>query len=80
MTQIFTSDLIKLEKTMNKELQKLYLWLNINRLSLNVTKTNFIIFHPYDKPLKQHITLKILFCLHLWRILMYFVCLCLCMV
>ena len=44
---------------MNKELQKLYLWLNINRLSLNVTKTNFIIFQPYNKPLKQHITLKI---------------------
>ena len=73
MTQIFTSDLIKLEKTMNKELQKLYLWLNINRLSLNVTKTNFIIFHPYNKPLKQHITLKNLFCIPLWRISMYFV-------
>ena len=54
-----SDDLIKIEKTVNKELQKLYLWLNINRLSLNVTKINFIIFHPYNKPLKQHITLKI---------------------
>ena len=54
-----SDDLIKLEKTVNKELQKLYLWLNVNRLSLNVSKTNLIIFHPYNKPLKQYITLKI---------------------
>ena len=54
-----SDDLIKLEKTVNKELQKLYLCLNVNRLSLNVTKTNFIIFHPYNKPLKKYITLKI---------------------
>ena len=54
-----SDDLIKLEKTVNKELQKLHLWLNVNRLSLNVSKTNFIIFHPYNKPLKQYITLKI---------------------
>ena len=50
-------DLVQLEKIVNKELKKLYL--NINRLSLNVSKTNFIIFHPYNKPLKQHITVKI---------------------
>ena len=54
-----SNDLSKLEKTVNKELKKLYLWLNINRLSLNVSKTNFLIFHPYNKLLKQHITLKI---------------------
>ena len=48
-----------LEKIVNKELQKLYLWLNVNRLSLNLDKTNYIIFHPYNKPLKQHITIKI---------------------
>ena len=54
-----SNDLIKLENTVNKELKKLYFWLNVNRLSLNVSKTNYIIFHPYNKPLKQHITLKI---------------------
>ena len=48
-----------LEKTVNKELDKLYLWLNVNRLSLNIEKTNFTIFHPYNKPLKQYITIKI---------------------
>ena len=54
-----SDDLIKLEKVVNKELKNIFLWLNVNRLSLNVSKTNFIIFHPYNKPLKQHITLKI---------------------
>ena len=54
-----SDDLSKLERTVNKELRKLYLWLNVNHLSLNVSKTNFIIFHPYNKPLKQNITLKI---------------------
>ena len=59
-----SNDLIKFENMVNKELKKLYLWLNVNRLnvnrlSLNVSKTNYIIFHPYNKPLKQHITLKI---------------------
>ena len=31
----------------------------MNRLSLNIDKTNFLIFHPYNKPLKQHVTIKI---------------------
>ena len=51
--------LIDMEKTMNKELSKLYLWLNVNRLSLNLDKTHFIIFHPYNKLLKKQITVKI---------------------
>ena len=56
----FESDnLFKLQKVINKELKKLNIWLNINRLSLNISKTNFLIFHPYNKPLKHRITLKI---------------------
>ena len=35
---------------MNKELQTLYEWLCINRLTLNISKTNFIIFHAINKP------------------------------
>ena len=34
---------------MNKELLKLYEWICINRLSLNITKTNFVIFHAKNK-------------------------------
>ena len=61
MTLIFTlesGDLIKLEKTMNKELLKVHDWLCINRLSLNITKTNFVIFHSINKP-KGHVTVLI---------------------
>ena len=45
-----SADLKKLEKTMNKELEKLHEWLCFNRLSLNISKTNFVIFHPINKP------------------------------
>ena len=31
----------------------------MNRLSLNIDKTNFIVFHPYNKPVKKRITTKI---------------------
>ena len=43
---------------MNKELRKLYDWLCINRLSLNISKTNFVIFHAINKP-KGTITILI---------------------
>ena len=51
-------NLDNLESTINKELKKLRIWLIVNRLSLNIDKTNFVIFHPFNKPLKQKITLK----------------------
>ena len=34
----------------NKELNKLYLWLNVNLISLNIDKTNYIIYQPFNKP------------------------------
>ena len=46
-----STDIRSLEQIMNKELRKLYQWLCINRLSLNITKTNFIIFHAINKPI-----------------------------
>ena len=36
---------------MNFELRKLSLWLNANRLALNISKTNFVIFAAKNKPL-----------------------------
>ena len=54
-----SNSLNELEKTINKELSKLYLWLNVNRLSLNIDKTNFIIFHQFNKSSKQNVTIKI---------------------
>ena len=31
---------------MNRELKKMKKWLDANRLSLNIDKTNFVAFHP----------------------------------
>ena len=56
----YESDNLKqLERTVNKELQWLNHWLNVNRLSLNISKTNFVIFHPYNKPVRESITIKV---------------------
>ena len=52
--------LVELELIVNKELRNLYLWLSVHRLALNIAKTNFLIFHPFNKSLKYNVTLKIL--------------------
>ena len=54
-----SDNLINLERVVNAELGKLQKWLCANRLALNVKKTNFLIFHPYNKPIKEVVTLKI---------------------
>ena len=54
-----SADLKSLEKTMNKELEKLHEWLCLNRLSLNITKTNFVIFHAINKPKTSVVTILI---------------------
>jgi hypothetical protein len=53
-----SKDLLTLEKTVNTELKQLSLWLNLNRLSLNISKTNFIIFRAINKPMPKVVTLK----------------------
>ena len=60
-TNIFyeSQSLTDLERTLNKELRKLQEWLIVNRLSLNLKKTNFVLFHPFNKPLSDSITVKI---------------------
>ena len=35
----------------NIELQNVYNWLTANKLTLNIKKSNFVIFHPYQKRL-----------------------------
>lgn len=49
-----------LETVMNDELLKVVDWLTVNKLSLNVRKTNYIIFHPYQKRLNYDVNIKIL--------------------
>ena len=35
-----------IESEINSELDKVYIWLSANKLSLNIEKSNFVIFHP----------------------------------
>ena len=35
----------------NAELHKLYMWLILNKLNLNMKKSNFVIFRPHHKKL-----------------------------
>ena len=43
-------DLVHLQKNMNRKLKKVKKWLDSDRLSLNIGKTNFVIFHsPHAK-------------------------------
>ena len=53
------NDLRSLETTVNHELIKLYHWLTANKLSLNVKKSNFVIFHSHQKRLDYQVDLKI---------------------
>ena len=49
----------KLHKEINDELKLIFDWLCANRLSLNVAKTEFIIFRPPRKKLEQRVYLKL---------------------
>ena len=48
-----------LRKHMNKDLSSLFTWLCANRLSLNVSKTEFIIFRPPKTKLPDRVTLSL---------------------
>ena len=48
-----------LRKKMNEDLSLLFEWLCANHLSLNVAKTEFIIFKPPRKNLKSRVTLRL---------------------
>ena len=49
-----------LETVLNDELLKIVDWLTANKLSPNVKKANYIIFHPYPKRLNYDVNIKIL--------------------
>ena len=52
-TNILYADkhLRSLESVANAELTKVYEWLTANRLTLNIKKSNYVIFRPYQKTL-----------------------------
>ena len=49
----------QLRKKMNEDLKLIFEWLCANRLSLNVSKTEFIVFKPPRKSLTERFTLKL---------------------
>ena len=52
-------NIILLQAHLNKELENIYYWLCANRLSLNVDKSNFVIFHAPQKKITNEIKLYI---------------------
>ena len=48
-----------LELVLNIELQKVHIWLCSNKLSLNVNKSNFVVFHSSQKKLTSTVMLTI---------------------
>ena len=57
---LYTNNSIKkLNKILNKDLKNLTNWLNANKISLNVDKTEMILFKPIKKPLDCQLKLKL---------------------
>ena len=48
-----------LTKKINRELKKVKLWLDSNKLALNIEKTNFVLFHSPRRKLSEFTNLKI---------------------
>ena len=52
------SNLLRLQKTMNKHLRYVKKWLDTNKLALNLDKTNFVLFHSPQVSATELIKLK----------------------
>ena len=60
-TNILYADknLKSLETIVNKELVEVCEWLNSNKLTLNLRKTNYVIFRPYKKMQNYQVSVKL---------------------
>ena len=54
-----SKDLSNLLKIVNKEFRLIKRWLDANKLSLNMDKTNYIIFHSFSRNVPSEFTIKI---------------------
>ena len=52
-------NLNSLETVVNKELILVCEWLNSNKLTLNLSKANYVIFRPYQKKQSYQVSLKV---------------------
>ena len=57
--KLLSDNLNKLVKIVNTELRSLKKWLDANKLSLNVEKTNFMIFHSLYNRIDENPIIKI---------------------
>ena len=53
---------------LNNELSKIHFWLSVNKLTLNIEKTKFIVFHPYQKDISKLIPYLIINGIELERV------------
>ena len=53
------SNLKVLEATVNYELSKVSSWLMVNKLTLNVQKSNFVIFHPRQRRVDYNVKISV---------------------
>ena len=53
------NELSHLQKVVNKELRKVKKWLEANRLALNISKTNYVIFHSNSEKINDFIRIKL---------------------
>ena len=51
-------DLIQLQEILNRELKKVRKWLDANRLSLNIDKTNFVLFRSPQIKLVEPVVIR----------------------
>ena len=60
-TNLFYADtsIVNLESIINNNLKLISCWLKANKLSLNIDKTNYVIFHPPQKKIFYTVKLKI---------------------
>ena len=54
-----SDNLLTLQKVVNRELRKVRKWLEENRLSLNISKTNYVSFHSKARKIDEFIRIKI---------------------
>ena len=54
-----SNNLDMLQSTVNKELNKMKMWLDVNKLSLNIDKTNFIIIKSPQHFIAEAVSIKI---------------------
>ena len=54
-----SDNLINLQQVVNRELRKVRKWLDANRLSLNISKTNYVIFHSPSRRINEFIRIKL---------------------